>query len=181
MKQHYGFIWIWPKKKFLLKILVGSDYIKYQTHIYQTSWAEYRKWLEMYILSICHCSLSSLSNEWEIVWGEEKTAATEETQNGKRDGQTIDLLSPTLHHLSEQGDAVQVDELLGEGDVPGCICQVLQGFQLGIHAGRLDPFMKLDRSLVLECRRKMHWCQRAKRHTYFMYMRDIKRHWDDKK
>lgn len=51
------------------------------------------------------------------------------------DGWTVDLLSPTLHHLSEQGDAVQVDELLGEGDVARRIGQVLQSLQLGIHAG----------------------------------------------
>lgn len=97
----------------------------------------------------------------------------EEIQNSKKDGCTIDLLSPALHHLSEQGDAIQVDELLGEGDVPGCISQVLQSLQLGIHAGRLDAFMKLDCSLVLEWRRKMHGRQRAKRHTYCMYMRGI--------
>ncbi len=71
-------------------------------------------------------------------------------RNSKTSKETIDLLGPTLHHLSEQGDAVQVDELLGKGDVPGCIGQVLESLQLGIHAGRLDPFMKLDRSLVLE-------------------------------
>ena len=61
-----------------------------------------------------------------------------------------DLLSPTLHHLCEQGDAIQVDELLGEGDVTGRVGQVLQCLQLGIHAGRLDPLMKSDCSLVLE-------------------------------
>lgn len=69
------------------------------------------------------------------------------TKGGVR---TTDLLSPALHHLSEQGDAVQVDELLGEGDVPGGIGQVLQGLQFSVHAGRLDPFMKRDGSLVLE-------------------------------
>lgn len=37
------------------------------------------------------------------------------------------LLGPALHHLGEQGDAVQVDELLGEGDVPRRVGQVLQG------------------------------------------------------
>lgn len=60
------------------------------------------------------------------------------------------LLCATLDHLSEQWDAIQVDELLGEGDVPGRIGQILQGLQFGIHAGRLDPFMQLDRSLVLD-------------------------------
>lgn len=74
----------------------------------------------------------------------------EEIQKDKRDERTMNILSPALHHLSEQGDAVQVDELLSEGDVPGCIGQVLQSLQFSIHAGRLDPFMKLDRSLVLE-------------------------------
>lgn len=53
------------------------------------------------------------------------------------------LLSAALHHLREQEDAVQVDELLGEGDVPGQAGQVLQGFQLGVHAGRLDAFVEL--------------------------------------
>lgn len=46
----------------------------------------------------------------------------------------MNLLCPALHHLSEQGDAVQVDELLCKGDVPGRIGQVLQSFQLSIHA-----------------------------------------------
>lgn len=67
-----------------------------------------------------------------------------------REERAVDLLSPTLHHLGEQGDAIQVDEFLGEGNVPGCIGKVFQSFQLGVHAGRLDAFMKLDRSLVLE-------------------------------
>lgn len=62
----------------------------------------------------------------------------------------VDLLCATLHHLSEQRDAVQIDELLGEGDVPGRVGQILQGLQFGIHAGRLDPFMQLDRGLVLD-------------------------------
>lgn len=62
----------------------------------------------------------------------------------------MNSLGPALHHLSEQGDAVQVDELLCKGDVPGCIGQVLQSFQLSIHARRLDPFMELDCGLVLE-------------------------------
>lgn len=56
----------------------------------------------------------------------ENTPATEELQNSNREGQTTNLLSPTLHHLSKQGDAVQVDELLGKGDVPRCVGQVLQ-------------------------------------------------------
>lgn len=62
---------------------------------------------------------------------------------------TADLLSPALHHLSEQGDAVEVDELLGKGDVPGRVGQVLQSLQLGIHAGRLNALMKLYCCLVL--------------------------------
>lgn len=61
-----------------------------------------------------------------------------------------DLLCPTLHHLREQRDAVQVDELLCEGDVPGRVGQVFQRLQLGIHAGRLDPLMKLHGRLVLQ-------------------------------
>lgn len=67
----------------------------------------------------------------------------------KKKKKKVDLLCATLHHLSEQRDAVQVDELLGEGDVPRRVGQILQGLQFGIHAGRLDPFMQLDRSLVL--------------------------------
>lgn len=59
---------------------------------------------------------------------------TRQTQSSKRSGQTFDLLSPTLHHLSEQRDAIQVDELLCKGDVPGRIGQVLEGLQLGVHA-----------------------------------------------
>lgn len=59
------------------------------------------------------------------------------------------LLGPALHHLGEQGDPVQVDELLGEGDVPRRVGQVLQGLQLGVHAGRLDALVQLDGGLVL--------------------------------
>lgn len=59
------------------------------------------------------------------------------------------LLGPALHHLGEQGDAVQVDELLGEGDVPRRVRQVFQGLQLGVHAGRLDALVQLDGGLVL--------------------------------
>lgn len=113
------------------------------------------KSLEISIPATFDCSPSSLSKpshkeELEAVCGEENTAAPQEIQNSKGDGQTVDLLGATLHHLGEQGDAVQVDELLGEGDVPGRVGQVLQSLQLGIHAGRLDPLVKLDRGLVLE-------------------------------
>lgn len=53
------------------------------------------------------------------------------------------LLGAALHHLREQEDAVQVDELLGEGDIPGEAGQVLQCLQLRVHAGRLDAFVQL--------------------------------------
>lgn len=91
----------------------------------------------------------------------------------KENVQRTDLLSPTLHHLSEQGDAVQVDELLGEGDVPGGIGQVLQSLQLSVHAGRLDPFMKRDCSLILERKNGMGGGHTLKvgRHTYCLYRR----------
>lgn len=72
-----------------------------------------------------------------------RTTGTEETQHQHH------LLGPALHHLREQRDAIKVDEFLGEGDVPGRVSQVFQGLQLSVHAGRLDPLMELDRSLVL--------------------------------
>lgn len=60
---------------------------------------------------------------------------------GCRDGRC--LLGAALHHLRQEGDAVQVDELLGERDVPGEAGQVLQGLQLGVHARRLDALVEL--------------------------------------
>lgn len=53
------------------------------------------------------------------------------------------LLSAAFHHLREEEDAIQVDKLLGKGDIPGQAGQVLQGFQLGVHTGRLDAFVEL--------------------------------------
>lgn len=76
----------------------------------------------------------------------------EEAQEGPR----AHLLGPALHRLGEQGDAVQVDELLGEGDVPRGVRQVFQGLQLGVHAGRLDALVQLDGGLVLGSSGEQH-------------------------
>lgn len=78
----------------------------------------------------------------------DKRGRATEAQRGP-EGPRGHLLGPALHHLGEQGDAVQVDELLGEGDVPRGVGQVLQGLQLGVHAGRLDALVQLDGRLVL--------------------------------
>lgn len=64
----------------------------------------------------------------------------------------MNSLCAALDHLREQRDAVQVDELLREGDVPRGVGQVLQSLQLGVHAGRLDPLVQLHRRLVLQGR-----------------------------
>lgn len=71
---------------------------------------------------------------------------------GMRRRRKRSLLCATLHHLREQGDAVQIDELLGEGDVTRGAGQVLQGLQLGVHAGRLDAFVQLQRRRGLASR-----------------------------
>lgn len=64
------------------------------------------------------------------------------------------LLSAAFDHLREEEDAIQVDKLLGEGDVPGEAGQVLQGFQLGIHARRLNAFVELLGVLSLTGRKQ---------------------------
>lgn len=63
-----------------------------------------------------------------------ENGANKANPNSKRNSQTSHLLSPTFHHLSEQRDTIEVDELLGEGDIPGRVSQVLKSLQLGVHA-----------------------------------------------
>lgn len=70
-------------------------------------------------IQVCHFSTDTVSDP-------AVTAAKKTTSH---------LLSPTLHHLREQGDSVQVDEFLRKCDVTGRISQILQGLQFGVHAG----------------------------------------------
>lgn len=63
--------------------------------------------------------------------------------DGGRHWDGIHLLCATFHHLSEEWNAIQVDELLSKGNIPGEAGQILQGFQLGIHTWWLYSFMEL--------------------------------------